>query len=471
MLKIILPIALICTTLAIGQTPCENNLAGPFPCSGYDLISQIPLSAMNSVKANDSWGWTDLQDGKEYAIICLNEATAFIDISDPLNPIYLGQLPGNGTEQTTWRDAKTYNDHVFIVSEDDGHGMQVFDLTRLRNVPNPPQTFTTDALYTAFGSAHNIAINEDTGFAYILGSDMSNGGPHFINIQDPVNPVGVGEYTADGYSHDAHIVTYNGPDTDYIGREILFGSNEIEVVIEDVTDKSNPITIATIGYANINYTHQGWLTEDQRYFIMGDETDEINIGIPSRTIVFDFNDLDNPLLHFEYSGPSDATDHNGYVKGDKFYLANNAAGLRVLDISDIAGGTMTEIGYFDTYPTDNNAGFNGSWSIYPYFDSGHIVISDRVEGFLLVKPKALGIADIPKKTKYTLVPNPATDMVTLASAEQPIDEITITDVLGKRIFNQSFLGESSVEIDLQNYDNGIYLITVNKSLSYKLIKQ
>lgn len=471
MFKIALPLALIITSFVFGQTPCENNMAGSFPCSGYDLISQIPLSVMNSVKANDSWGWTDSQDGKEYAIICLNEATAFIDISDPLNPIYLGQLPGNGVQQTTWRDAKTYSDHVFIVSEDDGHGMQVFDLTRLRNVSNPPQIFTTDALYTGFGSAHNIAINEDTAFAYVLGSDILNGGPHFINIQDPINPVGVGDYTADGYSHDAHIVSYNGPDADYIGREILFGSNETEIVIEDVTDKANPITIATIGYSNINYTHQGWLTEDQRYFIMGDETDEINIGIPSRTIVFDFNDLDNPVLHFEYSGPSDATDHNGYVKGDKFYLANNAAGLRVLDISNIAGGSMTEIGHFDTYPTDNNAGFNGSWSIYPYFESGHIVISDRVEGFLLVKPKELGVSDDLKKVNFTVLPNPTRGAVRISNSEELIDEITISDLLGKQVFTKRFLGESSVEVNMKNYTNGIYIITVNKTTSYKMVKQ
>jgi len=152
------------------QTPCENGFAGSFPCSDYDLISQIPLSVMNSVKANDSWGWTDPSDGKEYAIICLNEATAFIDISDPLNPLYLGQLPGNSPDHTTWRDAKTYNNHVFIVSEDSNHGMQVFDLTRLRNVANPPEIFTEDALYTGFGSSHNIAINEETGFAYVIGS-------------------------------------------------------------------------------------------------------------------------------------------------------------------------------------------------------------------------------------------------------------------------------------------------------------
>ena len=231
-------------TSVMSQTPCDNNMAGPFDCSEVDLLSQIPLATFNSVKANDSWGWTDPLDGKEYALICLNEATAFVDVSDPVNPVYLGQLPGESTEHTTWRDVKTYANHAFIVSEDTDHGMQVFDLTKLRDVTNPPVQFTKDAYYDGFGSAHNIAINEITGYAYVLGTTTFSGGPHFVNIQDPLNPVAVGGYAADNYCHDAQIVMYNGPDTDYVGRELLFGSNEVEVVIQDVTDKTNVTTIA-----------------------------------------------------------------------------------------------------------------------------------------------------------------------------------------------------------------------------------
>ena len=88
-MKKLLPLIVSFVTLfSLAQTACESGFAGSFPRSGFDLLSQIPLSTMNSTRANDSWGWTDPQDGKEYAIICLNEGTAFIDISDPLNPIY-----------------------------------------------------------------------------------------------------------------------------------------------------------------------------------------------------------------------------------------------------------------------------------------------------------------------------------------------------------------------------------------------
>lgn len=473
MKKAVLFFTTLISAIGLAQTPCENGTANGFPCEGYDYISQIPLSTMNSVKANDSWGWTDPQDGKEYAIICLNEATAFIDISDPVNPVYLGQLPGNSGQHTTWRDAKTYQNHVFIVSEDSGHGMQVFDLTRLRDVTSPPQIFTEDALYTEFGGTHNIAINEDTGYAYALGSSTFNGGAHFINIQDPINPVAAGGHNGDGYSHDAHIVTYSGPDTDYTGAEIMVGSNETEVVIVDVTDKSNPQTIATIAYDNVSYTHQGWLTEDHRYFILGDETDELDFGINSRNIIFDFEDLDNPQFHFEYEGPTGATDHNVYVKGNKFYLANNAAGLRVVDISDIANGVAEEEGYFDSYAPNNNSGFTGSWNVYPFFESGHVVISDRAQGMILVKASEViaGVNESSLEASVSLLPNPATERLNIFSEIENIHQITITDVLGKQVFSSTNYDNKEVTLDISALSKGMYFVGINNSVSKKLIKE
>lgn len=377
-------LAVFSITFTMAQTPCSGGSAGVYPCSGYDLQSRVTLNDMSAGSGNDSWGWTDPQDGKEYAIMALDNGTAFVDISDPVNPIYLGKLPTH-TSSSTWRDVKTYANHAFIVSEANGHGMQVFDLTRLRNVSNPPATFTEDAHFNGFGDAHNIVINEDTGYAYAVGTDSFNGGPYFINIQDPLNPVAEGGYSIDDYSHDAQVVTYNGPDATHVGKEILIGSNTDEVVIVDITNKAAPIQISSISYGNVGYTHQGWFTEDQRYFILGDETDELNFGFDTRTIVFDFEDLDNPVIHFEYTGPTSAIDHNGYVKGNKYYLSNYRAGLRVLDLSNIASGSMTEEGYFDTYPNNNNASFSGAWSVYPYFGSGNIVISDINRGLFIVK--------------------------------------------------------------------------------------
>ena len=371
-----------------GLTPCANGQAGVYPCLGYDLQALVSLETMVASSGNDSWGWTDTQTGKEYAIMGVNDGTAFVDISTPDQPIYLGKLP-TASVPSSWRDIKVYQDYAFIVSEAADHGLQVFDLTRLRDVTRV-QRFTADTRIDSFGNAHNIAINETSGFAYVIGSKLFDGGPAFIDINDPLNPTLVGGFSDELYSHDAHIVTYDGPDLEHQGKEIYFGSNSDggmnnQVVIVDVTDKTAPTLISNMTYRNGGYTHQGWLAEDHQYYYLGDELDETRFGNRSKTLVFDLEDLDNPVLHYSYTGATNAIDHNGYTKGNSFFLANYTAGIREIDIQNIATGVMEEVGFFDTYPSNNGANFNGVWSVYPYFESGVIVISDSNSGLFLVK--------------------------------------------------------------------------------------
>ncbi|GAB1856043.1 hypothetical protein MHTCC0001_08780 [Flavobacteriaceae bacterium MHTCC 0001] len=379
------------TTNNSNTITCNNGFAGVFPCNDYDLLFEMSLDTFGATAANDSWGWTDTATGKEYAIIATNTNTAFVDISDEDTPVYLGNLP-TATIQSPWRDVKVYNNHAFIVADntvgEDSHGMQVFDLARLRNVANPPEVFSADARLEEVGRAHNIVINENSGYAYAVGGNSNRshkGGPVFINIQNPKSPVIEGEFREGDYSHDAQVVIYSGPDNDYTGREILIGGNENEVVIADVTDKANPVKISTIAYSNVGYAHQGWFTEDMRYFILGDETDEQRFGNNTRLIVFDFNDLDNPQHHFDYLSNNTAIDHNGYVKGDTYYQASYRAGLRVLDISNIENKSFTEVGFFDTFPNDDATAFDGAWNVYPFFESGKIVISDINRGLIVVR--------------------------------------------------------------------------------------
>lgn len=408
----------------------------------------------------------DPDNGDEYALIGVNNGTAFVDISDPVNPVYLGKLPTH-TTNSIWRDIKVYNNYAFVVSEANGHGMQVFDLTRLRDVTSPPVTFTEDAHFAGFGDAHNIVINEDSGYAYAVGTDFYNGGPFFINIQDPLNPVDEGGYALDGYSHDAQVVIYNGPDTDYTGREILIGSNANAVVIVDITDKNNPIPISTTGYANVGYTHQGWFTEDQRYFLLGDEGDEFNVGFNTRTIVFDFSDLDNPQFDFEYFGTTSAVDHNGYVVGDTYYMANYSAGFRALDISDIANGNILEYGYFDTFPGNNNASYDGTWNVYPFFASGNIIISGE-GGLTVVRDQTLG-TEIFTKSDFAIFPNPANNNFTITSKSTPISFVTIYNVLGQQVLHFVFAESTSERVNISTLRSGVYMVQINGTTAKRLI--
>ena len=142
---------------------------------------------MGGGSGNDIWGWTDT-DSSEYALMGMTNGLQFVRIDDPENPVLVGKLPTQ-TNAATWRDVKVYNNHAYIVADRAGaHGVQIFDLTRLRGVTDNP-TYAADAVYNGIGSAHNIAINEDTGFAYAVGAGACNDGFQMINIQDQLGTV------------------------------------------------------------------------------------------------------------------------------------------------------------------------------------------------------------------------------------------------------------------------------------------
>ena len=464
---------------SFGQTPCINGFAGEFPCNNYDLLSHVPVSTLaNSIgnpEGSDVWGWTDPDTGKEYAIAAMTNSTAFVDITDPINPIFWGRLNSNAGNNY-WRDVKIYGNYAFIVADNVGnHGVQVFDLTRLRDTnqtEEPDLTELPDLIYDEVTSCHNIIINETSAIAYLLGCNTFSGGPNFIDISDPLNPVNLGGYATDGYTHDAQVVTYSGPDTDYTGKEILVGSNENKVVILDVTDKSNVIKVSEFDYSQIGYTHQGLFTEDQRYFLLGDEEDELDFGINTRTLVFDFQDLDNPIQINTYLGPSSAIDHNGYVKGTDFFMASYRAGMRVLDISTIGetNNQLTEIGYFDTYPTNNGTGFNGAWSIYPYFDSGNIIINDIERGLFVVrKSETLGNIEI-LKNSFSISPNPTnTNPVIKATQNQQIKSVSVFNVLGRQVFFKHNINDKEFVLPIEKNLKGMYIVKVNNSIYKKII--
>ena len=467
--KIILSLFIIIPFIVFGQTPCTNGSAGVYHCDGYDLMAHIDLNTMNASAGNDSWGWTDPLNGDEYALMGLNNGTAFINITDPADPVYLGKLPSH-TTSSSWRDIKVYNDHAFIVSEASGHGLQVFDLTRLRNPSNIPQTFTEDAHYDGFGNAHNLVINPENPVAYAVGTQTFMGGAHFIDISDPMNPQGLGGYSGSSYSHDAQVVTYSGPDVDHQGKEIFIGSNEDELVIVDVTDTSNPQLISDLSYTNVGYTHQGWLTEDHEHFLLGDELDELSFGFQAKTIVIDMTDLDDPQLDFNYFGPLNSIDHNGYTHNGKFYQANYTGGLRVVDLSDIENGNMTELGSFDTFPVSNDASFDGAWSVYPYFDSGNIIISDINTGFYLVKESSLGIAEFDDEA-LKVYPNPANDQVNIQTTDHPVRNVKIFAMNGQLVRSYNNLDDIHVNLNISDLSKGVYLMQINENNKQKLIVQ
>ena len=393
-------------SVAGGEVECAEGKAEGFDCSEVDMLSFMNIGDLGGgkdIRMNDVWGWTDPETKREYALAGRTNGTSFVDVTNPENPMYLGDLPmTEGANAAAWRDVKVFQNHAYIVADGAGqHGMQVFDLTRLRGLTEP-QMFTEDAHYGEIGSAHNIVINEATGFAYAVGvnsgGETCGGGLHMIDINTPKSPKFAGCFghegtgrAGTGYSHDAQCIIYAGPDTEHGGKEICFGGNETAVSISDVTDKSNPIALSTAEYPNAGYTHQGWITDNHEFFYVNDELDEVSGGEDrTRTLIFDVRDLDDPVLVKELKGTTAASDHNLYVRGNYMYQSNYSAGLRILDISDPAN--PVEVGYFDVNPVgDNEAGFNGTRSNYPYFESGTIIVTGIESGLFMLKKRQVDL--------------------------------------------------------------------------------
>ena len=279
-------------------------IALPGHIGGQSIESGPPMLAdLAGVIGDDELGWTDPVTGKEYALVGRPNGTAFIDVSDPKSPIFVGHLTlAEGAFESLERDIKVYRDHAFIVADGAGeHGVQVFDLTRLRGVTTTPATFSETAHYDRIHSAHSIVINAETGAAFVVGSNGGGetcaGGLHMIDIREPAQPEFAGCFShtgtghrGTGHIHYAQCVVYRGPDEQYRGREICFVANEVAVVIADVTDRENPVALASAEYPGVGDIHHGRLAEDHRYFFLGDEGEEI---------VWDVTELEDPVLFEE----------------------------------------------------------------------------------------------------------------------------------------------------------------------------
>jgi choice-of-anchor B domain-containing protein len=374
-------------------TPCVDGLAGPYPCRNVHLLAHLTLAELGaddpSIKANEHWGWTDPASGREYVIFGLTNATSFVDITDRANPVYLGKLPSH-QGVSPYRDFAISGNTLFVVADSPAqHGLQIFDLRALRNVQSPPVTFAETEHYDGFVAGHSLWMNEATGFLYVFRTvgDACASGVHVVDVHNPLQPTFAGCFgVAQAPLSTGECLVYDGPDLDYRGRELCFVGSDDNVTIVDVSDKSQPDTIADFVYPGIARAHQGDLTAGLRYWIMGDMMDEHHFGYNTRTYAFDVLDLDNPVVLGHYTHGTTSIDHDLHIIGDKVYEANWRAGLRILDISSLPGIGWRELGYFDTVPGSDSVGHTGAFAPFPWWSGGVVTISDTESGLFVLRP-------------------------------------------------------------------------------------
>lgn len=397
-----------------GEFPIQG--AAAFNSKNVELVGHLTMAQMSmsgtTTLGSGIWGWRDPETGREYALYGKEFGVAFVDITNPTTPRYMGDLRTH-TSGSIWRELATYGNHLYVVSDSNGaHGVQIFDLKGLRSVGpgDAPIQFAETAWYNGeaggkvINNVHTIHINEQTGFAYLNGSGTYSGGFggsfHAISLANPTAPVLAGNRTM-GYVHDGQTVLYDGPDTDYVGREISINSmstNGLSVL--DVTNKTATVELARKTYPHLGYTHQGWFTEDQRFFIANDELDEYNLPTgpqQTSTHIWDLLDLNNPRYLGAFVHDTVAIDHNLFIQGNLVYMSNYTSGLRVYDLSNLSkvadgslpiSAALSLVGYFDTYYQDDatpQVSFNGTWGNYPFFPSGNIIVGDRNNGLFILR--------------------------------------------------------------------------------------
>jgi choice-of-anchor B domain-containing protein len=382
-----------CATPAV---VCTNGMAGPYPCSGVDMLSRVALNDVMARSGASMWGGVESKGGREIAIMATDNGTAFVDVSKPRCPLILGRLP-SATQRSQWREARALGDYAVVVSEAQGHGLQVLDMKKLGTTASTAD-LKADVTYMGgsgaqIGNAHNVFAHKETNMVYVVGSQTCDGGIHMVDFKDPMNPTYAGCGTMDHYAHDVSCIVYAGPDTEHKGKEICvtYNGEESAFTVTDVTDKKAPKDLSFTVYEGGAYSHQGWFTVDHATMLLADELDEQNSNRNTRTYVFDMTDLDKPKALPVWDWDSQATEHNVYIKGQRAYFANYTEGLRILDVSSAATSALKEVAFFDTNPMSATNQMRGAWGAFPFFDSGLVVVGDMVSGLFVLKPQAAAL--------------------------------------------------------------------------------
>ena len=395
--------------VSAAAAPCVGGSANGFTCSDVDLLAHVARGEISAspAEAMDVWGFVDLNTHREYVFVGVTVGTAVFDVTDPANPREVGFIDG---QSANWRDIKTYQyfdaaaerwrSYAYVTTDGATDGLFVIDLNDLphavRRVP-----YSSD-----FTNAHNVFVtNTDymTGVRQtdrnpqiiIAGSGVDVGQYRSYALDDPSAPQFVTRIAGAGYMHDAASAIIDGPRAAQCAGapttcEVLVDFNEEQVEFWEVNDPAAPNLLGRLPiYANTGYVHSGWWTEDKQHVFVHDELDERNAQLPTTVRVLSLTDLSAPVAVGDWTGNTAAIDHNGFVRGNRYYMSNYARGLTVLDITNPI--VPVEVGFFDTYGPNDNAIFAGAWGAYPYLPSGTIAVSDVNSGLYLLEDQTRNV--------------------------------------------------------------------------------
>ena len=286
------------------------------------------------------------QDGREFAVIGLQNAASFVDVTDPSSPFEVGRIDGSNS---IWRDLKYWDRHVYIGTEAD-------DGIKVISVDDPDNPILVNTI-TDVDNSHNIHV--DDGYLYIIGADDHD--VWIYSLIFPSSPSLVGTWDGE-YLHDIDVED-----------NLLYGMGiySSTAYIVDVSDKANPQTLTSWQYPGM--AHDAAVSEDGNYLVTADEMTGGNLKL------WDIQDYSNINLLDEFTVNPNHSVHNVYIKDGLVYSSYYADGTRIYDISTL---NFIEVGYYDTSEIDGL--YVGNWGTYVYLPSGNILSSDIETGLYIL---------------------------------------------------------------------------------------
>ncbi len=311
-------------------------------------------------------GYVD-STGKEYALVGCSFGLSIVDVTNPVAPFQLKQIPG---PHNLWKEVKTYKHYAYVTTEG-GQGLQIINL---RSLPDSNSItykhwmplIGTDTLKTI----HALHIDTVTGYVYLYGSNLANGGAVVADIHtDPWNPVYVGEYDGE-YVHDGYVRN----DTLYAGA-VYAG----HVRIIDFTIKNTPAVLQTQVTPN-RFTHNTWLSDDSKTLFTTDERNN------SFLAAYDISNLSNitELDRIQSNPGSNSIGHNTHILNDYAVTSWYKDGFTIVDAH--RPQNLVQVGNYDTYTAGSGAGFAGAWGVYPYLPSGNVLVSSMDGNLYILTP-------------------------------------------------------------------------------------
>jgi choice-of-anchor B domain-containing protein len=404
----------------------------------WEDTTLVGSSAYNNTY-NEIWGLNI--NGSEIAIIGSTAGTHFFDVTNPQNSSEIAFVAGAYTGPgVIHRDYHDHNGYLYIVCDEGSVStLQIVDVSNLPNSVN-----TVYDSNNLLNKVHNIFIDTATTKLYACATGEAM---EVFDLSNPDNPILINTYNDVGHVHDAYVKN----DTAFLNC----GNDGLRIMDYSMVNSTSdsPIELASFtSYPDAGYNHSGWLSDDGNIYAMQDENHGYDVKILD---VSDFSNI-SVLATFSSGVDPNSMAHNGIIKDNLLYIAYYHDGLRVFDISNPSN--PIQVNSYDTYLPNNHISYRGAWGVYPYLNSGNILVSDMQSGLYVFELSAS--TSISEQNLNTLIyPNPINLSFTINNINAT--KVEIIDVFGRKVRTER-LNQDINTFEKQNISNGLYFFNFYK---------